>query len=427
MNQKSLQTSQMVLQDASATSTDDSFKDSAPNSDDDPYASSNATKYKINSDGFPQPIPILGAWLGYDAQLLAKITTQKIAHGSQILRRPMTQEEVDGLAYWAAKQISIYSYSKPLGVAAGAWRCYTTADSFRFPFYKPNPEKFNTQAFPPVFKILTGSRAVAAWHGLRFLAYGGLGQLLSQMLLGSYSMTVGSVGELGDKRLKSYIEAIRADAERKRGALMGGQGRAGMGQPQPQAGAGIGGLPQGNASSKVTVGGESDWNTTPNEEPREGSIEGSRASMQASTPSVTSPTPTSRPRGSGRPVPAQNPVEESSPQPFGMFDDASPTGGQGVQADIRAAPAASQGGSAWDRIRRGESLNKSTDPGTRTAWQKREDARERTSGDNSFAFSKSEGEKSFAREEAQKEFDARVERERRGGDFSKGSGDQRRW
>jgi hypothetical protein len=49
-----------------------------------------------------------------------------------------------------------------------------------------------------------------------------------------------------------------------------------------------------------------------------------------------------------------------------------------------------------------------------------------TTGD-SFAFSKTEEERTYAKEEAQKEFDARVERERRGGDFSKGGGDQKRW
>ena len=40
--------------------------------------------------------------------------------------------------------------------------------------------------------------------------------------------------------------------------------------------------------------------------------------------------------------------------------------------------------------------------------------------EDSFAFSASEGEKSYAKDEAQKAFDERVEKERQGGDFSGG-------
>lgn len=46
---------------------------------------------------------------------------------------------------------------------------------------------------------------------------------------------------------------------------------------------------------------------------------------------------------------------------------------------------------------------------------------------DSFTFSKTEEERNLAQIEAQKEFDARVEKERRGGDFSSGNGDQKRW
>jgi hypothetical protein len=56
----------------------------------------------------------------------------------------------------------------------------------------------------------------------------------------------------------------------------------------------------------------------------------------------------------------------------------------------------------------------------------REQAQSPTASDD-YAFSKETEERSLARDQAQKEFDARVERERRGGDFSSGSGDQKRW
>jgi hypothetical protein len=119
----------------------------------------------------------------------------------------------------------------------------------------------------------------------------------------------------------------------------------------------------------------------------------------------------------------------SASSPQGPFDDASPTGGQGVAAET---PPAAQG-SAWERLRRGEKPESSSSTGSnQSAWQRAQNETQKeqrqglTTGD-SFAFSKSEEERSYAKEEAQKEFDSRVERERRGGEFSQNGGNQKRW
>ncbi|KAI9051063.1 hypothetical protein LZ554_005171 [Drepanopeziza brunnea f. sp. 'monogermtubi'] len=415
----------MVLQNSSATTANDSFEDSAPSSDNDPYASSNpgsevARQYTISGTSLPKPMPIFGNLLGYNETLLVKIVDHRVAHGSQLLHRPMKQEEVDALVYYSAKKMAIISYGTPLGIVGGVWRCYQTANTFQFPFYKPNLEKFNPQVFPPKFSVLTGPKAMLAWHFGRFMAYSAMGNVIGDAFMTSYALSVAAVGESMDKRLKPYVDALQAEANRQRAARKDGQE-----QEQPQIG-------QGNFSSTGT-GSETDWNTvqkdTPKEAIRAGTTESAIAVVRAGNPSAQSPPP--RPRWQGRPAPAVA-AEESSSQPFGIFDDASPTGGQGVQADIRKTPAASssppsQGGSAWDRIRRGEKSTPAAEPSTRKAWSRRSDEQERSSGDDNFAFSKSEGDRSFARSEAQKEFDAKVEKERSGGDFSNGNGDQRRW
>ena len=95
-------------------------------------------------------------------------------------------------------------------------------------------------------------------------------------------------------------------------------------------------------------------------------------------------------------------------------------------------------GSAWDRLRRGEKPASTSQtsgakqqpnqsPWMRQQNETQKEQREGSTMGDSFAFSKTEEERSYAREEAQREFDARVEQERRGGDFSKGGGDQKRW
>lgn len=107
------------------------------------------------------------------------------------------------------------------------------------------------------------------------------------------------------------------------------------------------------------------------------------------------------------------------PKNFGDdFDDASPTGGSGAGD--------AGGGSVWERIRQQSASGSSSvsEPSTRGRGRgvRSEQHEGSTSGD-SFSFSSSEEERNYAKDEAQKEFDERVEKERRGGDFSDG----RRW
>ncbi|KAH9206873.1 hypothetical protein DL95DRAFT_396568 [Leptodontidium sp. 2 PMI_412] len=410
----------MVLENASESSGQDSFQDSAPSSDDDTYASSNsggqntASTYKVDTSKLPKPLPFVGALVGYTDELMSKALTAKIANGSQILHRPLSQEEVDAFAYWTAKQVSILSYGVPIGIGGGLWRCYTTADTFRMPFYKPNLETFNSQAFPPKLAILKGNNAFYAWHAVRMALYGGLGHMLGQLFFGSYSMTVATVGELGDKRLKPFIDAVKAQAAKQRGSLPNTSGQPGIGQQQ---GAGVQSRQQDDAIPGSMPTGEQ------SPDPSWGSM--SENKQPAAQPKRW---PQSRPV----PAPASTPVEESSDQPFGIFDDASPTGGQGVQADIRAAPVVSQGGSAWDRIRRGEQSNtQASSPNTgaqqtsnRNAWSRVQ--RDGSATNDGYSYTKTE-DGDLSKREAQKDFDARVERERRGGDFVKGNGDQKRW
>jgi hypothetical protein len=133
-------------------------------------------------------------------------------------------------------------------------------------------------------------------------------------------------------------------------------------------------------------------------------------------------------------APPQMPTQETPDQPFDAWDDASPAGGQGVPADTSQPRPSRSSGSAWDRLRRGE---KPPPPGPRqqsgprpfsnTQNEAQREQRQGSTLDDSYTFSKSEEERSYAKDEAQKEFDARVERERRGGDFSSGNGDQKRW
>lgn len=418
----------MVLENSSDETGGDPFNENPPASDDDPYSSSTPqagpSNYRIDTANLPKPIPIIGALTGWNDQFFLKVLGGRIQVHTQLLKRPPTQEEVEAISYWSAKQISIFSYATTVGVLAGTWRAYNTTATYRFPFWQPNPERFNPQMFPSTrLPFIKGNNAVMAWQLLRFATYGGVGKVVSQILFGSYSMTVAAVGELGDPRLKAMQEAARQQGQRQRGGLPGPNMPGTAGSPQ------IGGMGRGKAPPV------DDASPTGGMFPEENGTVSSAGLGSHSGSANYDPQPPEQSKRwpqQSRPAP---PIQHAEPQdqPFYPFDDASPTGGQGARTDTPAPEPQRQQGSAWDRVRQGagrgpagrQSDGRPQEP--QRGWAGvREQSQSPTASDDS-AFSRETEERSLAREQAQKEFDARVEKERRGGDFSSGNGDQRRW
>lgn len=412
------------------------FSDSSPTSDQDPYASSTVSpqEYSFDTSNLPRPVPIIGPLLGYNEQFFNQVTKLKVARITGALKRPLNPEEANATAYWAAKQISIVSYSTPIGVAGGAWRCWDTRRKFRFPFYGPNMETFKPSQFPNGTVFYEGPQARQLWHLFRALFYVGFGKFAAGMLLGSYAMSVVAVGEMTDPRLKGLQEVFKKEAEaqvaRKRAIQNGMQGV----KPPPQDQQGVsqqetqnrgeaverpfddasptGGMyfDESQESGKPTV--SSGGGVREQGQPQPGSSYGRR--QQAIQKSQQAPEP-----------------QDNSASPFMVFDDASPTNGQGMSANNTTQSSSS--GSAWDRIRsgqrpatsRGRSEQDSQGQETgQSAWRR---GSQNSESQSSFNASSEREARRYSREEAQKEFDAKIERERRGGDFSSGGGDQKRW
>lgn len=407
----------------------ESFAESTPASDNDPYSStedSSGSSYSIDRTNFPKPVPIIGPLLGYDDKLFAQVSRLKIEHASRKLQRPLTSEEATALAYWGAKQISIISYGTPIGVAAGAWRCWDTRAKFRFPFYGPNMATFNPMQFPNGMVFVNGPKAPIIWHVFRALFYTGFGKFAASMLTGSYAMSVAAVGEMADPRLKVFRDKLMADAKANRTAAPASR--------FPQ------GLPQQAEKQQVeTVEGMEETKPYDDASPS-GGMFFDQATDNSSAPVSTSQRVVEKvqPEVQRRwPQPPQ-PINESENRPFSVFDDASPTGGQGVSPEAVNPPAPT--GSAWERVRSGQ--KPSTPPQRQTTgWQTQGSQQPQESAwakqrgtvqngdaiDDEFSSSSSREDKKYGRGDAQREFDAKVERERKGGDFASGNGDQKRW
>lgn len=422
----------MVLDDASPVGSD-SFSDSAPVSDNDPYSSESPSSKALVIDvtKFPQPVPIIGRLLGYNSQFLSKLVESRIERASKILQRPITEDEATALAYWAAKQVRVISYSHPTGIAFGALRAYQTSNTFQFPFYKPEPGTFASLTWPSArIPLLSGPRAVVAWHATRLIAYGIVGNFVARILFTSYAVSIVAVGELGDPRLKKYTEAIAKLPQNARGKLPNESNQQRK----------DGGVQEKDASTiwKDRVG-QSNTNANPEVDDYGGNTKSSE--NPAFENGVVSDLDAKNQNLQGRPRPRENRSGnfhmEKQAQSFDEdFDDASPTGGRGMEGTATAA------GSAWERLRRQASTQSadnrdSTWPAGQAQQPRRPNQRvwrrdsqqhpqDRSATVDSFAYPNLEDERQLAREEAQKEFDARVEQERRGGDFS-ADGDKKRW
>ncbi|KAF7896054.1 hypothetical protein EAF00_006069 [Botryotinia globosa] len=413
----------MVLENSSSKEANGSF-DSVPTSDSDPYASSEQGKgqaagvqtYKIDHSKIPQPLPLFGPLFGFNDALLAKIINARIQNSSTITNRPLRQEEIDALAFHTAKIIRINSFAPVAGLSAGIYRAVQTAPTFRFPFYQPNLETFNSSVFPHAkMPYIKGPPTLIAWHAFRGLCYAYIGTTVSKMLFGGYAASVGAVGQMGDTRLKDIVKATSEEVARHQKNIPSPAGiprppmQPGQGQPQPQTRS-----TQGYDDASPT--GDAEWS---GEDNAPGSVQ---------TAPQTSPQTRGWPQR--KPVPAQAPAQEEE-KPFDLFDDASPTNGQGMDTEPTTPQSSQQTVSAWDRIRRGQipasnSTTASSQP-PKSAWATvRNNNKPEASSADSFAYSKTEEKRHLARIEAQEDFDARVERERRGGDFS-GGGDQKRW
>ena len=108
---------------------------------------------------------------------------------------------------------------------------------------------------------------------------------------------------------------------------------------------------------------------------------------------------------------------ERQPKDFGSDFDG-PTDGGGT-----ADGGGGGGGSVWERIRQQTASEPSSTERGSGAQQQQQSGSSSTTGDESFSFSSADEERNYAKSEAQREFDERVEKERRGGDFGGG----RRW
>lgn len=391
----------MVYNDTDNPKPDRGFEDPTPQSDNDRYDKFKQPPNLQRYEGTYLPRPFIGSRiLGLNDEKVAIAIDRAITGVEATLGRPPTADEASAFAYWTAKHISVFSYGPVVGFAGGMMQAYRTRESFRFPFVKPNPDKFNPKAFPYArLALVTGKDAIRFWHATRAAAYSTIGVLVGTVIFSFYSSSVAALGVAGDKRLKDYITHIKS-TQTAPGATGGRSPRPVLGGDQTK--------PVGQTiGDDASPNSDSYWGTS-SESPSDGGLLGADTPRESQLP-AQSPVGAA-PQRAARPAPA---TEKEPSYESGGFDDASPTGGVGVTDEM--AP----GESAWERLRR-QGLQQGSSP--QSSQQPRADASSQNGWGNGVETADSSqaspGRQMSAREAAQREFDEQVERERQGGNFS---------
>lgn len=406
----------MVLDNAAVPMAQSDF---ASDFDPDNNPPQDRVSLNFDLDTLPSSMPILGPFFGYNRQRTGRAIQANLQNLVAHLRRLPTRDEANAIAYHTAKGQAISSWGSPLGIVAGIYQAWTTRASYKFPFMKPI-EGFNPYAIRFWgMTLLRGDSARWLWHLARCSTYGSIGVLIVSGGLAGYAASVMAVGQLKDPRLKDYVQAIRLEKSaelQRQGAQLGRADPSGQHLWKRHKDA-IGA--SGVDSSSPTVGQGMDFAESQAMEAKMYGNDVDVSDERQDSPSMApqSPRPRRGPAWNRATTPKSDTEISPSSSFYGDFDDASPTAPDGTTGDAKV----SSNGSAWERLRRnaGRNTSSSTNPSTgrgRPPPQPVQD--EDTAGTDSYSFPNSDEERQQAKDQAQRDFDAQVEQERHGGDFS---------
>ena len=434
----------MVLQDIE-NQAPDSFSDNPNPSDNDPYASpssSLAGGERFDASNMPRPIPLIGPFIGFSERALRFKADTTLKFAEKKLGRTLHPEEAQALAFHIYKLEKSKSYYAATGAAAGIYRWYATMNTYQYPFYKPKIESIDPNKFGPI-KGPAANLARQTWRfGLYALAAGQIGNIIGQLIaqpIAAYETSVDPKLEEFGKEIKAasgrderansergrMMEERRKDFEARRRQ----EGTGGMTPPYGARGERRQAPPLASDDDDMspTAGNES-WGSSASSSSWEGFASEEQPRPQPERQSVDVRARRQPPYQSTQPSPS-SPSSSSSP----FDDDTSPTGGlfqSEATSQSTQQPASRPGESSWDRLRRGAGAPSSSQGASQTeriqrfASARQSGAEGSTVGDN-FTFVEGKEARDVERERAQREFDERLERERRGGDFNEGSG--KRW
>lgn len=329
-------------------------------------------------------------------------------------RLKLSQPEIDAISETCAKNYRWGSWAPPTAMAIAAASTYHGRENFRFPFWTPPASWFNANSFPTQrWTLLRGASANYTWHFCRFMAYFPIAKIASSLFFSSIIRMSISSDVISDKRLSRISDVLRQKVMPNRRPV---PQRA----PQPQTGEReMAEQPIGQTDSELRDESYRRVGLAPpsTEELRQ-------MSQQRRTSTISSTEQDAR-------APAESSGSWTNSELF--EDDASPVSAAAVHAERERAAAQARvqslgppGASSWDRVRQqaksdASAFAKGDRSGRETTWNQVQQgyaaaARDggRTPAGESYSYSESDQAKNYAKTQAQNEFDALLEAERKG-------------
>ncbi|KAK0742335.1 hypothetical protein B0T21DRAFT_361145 [Apiosordaria backusii] len=375
--------------------TDDTIADMSPQEDNNQMDMGDGPPFKplLDKNGMPRviftpeerhrilqqlsfPVENLTApfWVksGGENSLLAKQIAVSLNVARIMAKRPLKTEEANAVAHFRTTYVNTMELETPVWIATTLALERRGRDKLRFPFWTPPPEMCNPNVFPSMANPqLTGDAAVRAWRLVRLGAYGFITNIWTTVLFASYANTTYSV-----KLLRMLKESEEQDKH-----------RSDMGDVNTQ-----------------DQGPQQDYQRQEHQQ------QAPQQPAQRQWPRWPQQTP-----ASAQPEPPKSFDDDDG---F-LFDDASPVAP--TQRDAVRSSTGSKTGNppkltnSWEKIR--EAAKSGENP---ASWGRDNQA---APVRKSESYTYTENEKDYAKEQAQKEFDAMLERERSG----KGDAGNRRY
>ncbi|KAL6873007.1 hypothetical protein J3F83DRAFT_731722 [Trichoderma novae-zelandiae] len=315
---------------------------------------------------------------------LAESTVLSLA---AVNNRPFADSETQALTEHFLSSVHNLLAWKWAMTGFAAYMAYRGRRTWRFPFFTPEFKRFSPIGGTPGIKFM--------WHSARFAAYYGTLWVLGEPVFqGANFMRQRSEMER-DPRLRSLLH----DSKSQGATLFGGSQ-----ENREQVNDAWESEAQHESASQYRE---------PEQQSQSTPVQSSWASYRKSTASQSSQTPQ-------RADAWDSPVGDD-------FDDASP-----IAPSARDTSDSSSGsaGSAWDRVRQQAQFQPSSSQDRQT-WEKpqsgggwgadADSSVQSGTRDGSYSFSKADEERSLAKEQAQREFDRLLERERGGAGQERGS------
>ncbi|KAK8065977.1 hypothetical protein PG997_012724 [Apiospora hydei] len=432
---------------ASSTSGDGSFNDSS--AFDDTFASKPWPKVAPQKQAeierrFFEP----GATIRFDQLPLSRgflftipqskrseLVVSNVLSAATATNRRLNQTEIDALSESANHAVGRLAWVYPLGLGLAVAAAANGRKTFRFPLYTPKMKTFDPRAFPHrSFATLTGKSATWAWHGIRTAAYFPLAWAATLIFMGSVVRARLLADLAADQRLSQMKQELAVINQRS-SQLRREQREQRQRQPAQHSPHGANQLPDAHSADQPSR--QDTWTET------------SQTQAPAGLPPLGSPQRTAGLSGRSGPPPSRQGLQDSyygtGAQATGtqeqekrtafddddLFDDddGSPVAASARRSERqRVQSRASQGDSAssWETIRR--QARKESSPFAKgdhskddTAWGRARQDGARTTRDASstparedYSYNGADEEKAYAKDQAQKEFDAMLEAERQG-------------